>query len=146
MRPSAIEGKGVASPVRRAAVASAQRSHYCSHPLLYYTTCRRDVRSRKNDNINARDVIAITLGVHRNIRLLLSRRCRHRHHRKIGRGCSAPEKRALAGPRHVHLARTYHMDILYCTVTVKLTVNAQNDPSENLSLNPENPWNFQQDV
>jgi len=56
---------------------------------------------------NARDATPITLGVHRNIRLLLGRRRRHRFHRNDGSGYSTTEKRAMARPRHLHLARTY---------------------------------------
>jgi hypothetical protein len=82
------EGKGVASP-----------RPGCIKKSL---TC---VLFPQNDN--ARDAFAITLGVHRNIRLFFSRRCRHRRYRKDSRGYSTPEKRVLAGPGHLHLARTY---------------------------------------
>lgn len=64
------------------------------------------IPAKKKRKQNARDAIVITLGVHRNIRLLLSRRRRHRHHRNDSLSHSTPEKRALARPRHVHLART----------------------------------------
>ena len=48
----------------------------------------------------------ITVSIHRNIRLLPRRCCRHRRRRNGGSAYTSPQKRAMAGPRRLHLAGT----------------------------------------